>query len=99
MIKRLLDIGTCFAVVISNPKFIADSNYGSREYFILLRSEDLPEDVQPDDDTDGLVQIDMSEDEVEHFKQISEEVFERVHHTEDGRVYELKNNSFKKYIK
>ena len=88
MIKELLEKGTNFAVVVSNPTFIGSRDYGGREYFLLLKKEDEP----------GLIQLDLSDEETEYFRKVSEELFNRVHHTSDGRVYELKTQSFKESI-
>jgi len=40
----------------------------------------------------------MSEFDIDYFKTINDS-FIKVQHNEDGRVYELKNNSFKTYVK
>lgn len=115
MLKQLINSGIPFAVVVSYSKFISDSTFGGREYFVVMKEKDVPEDIEINKEEnikpkktkkdevkekpfdEGLSQIDLSEDDTEYFKIISEDIFERVHHTEDGRVYELKQNSFKTY--
>ena len=98
MIKELLEKGTNFAVVVSNPTFIGSRDYGGREYFLLLKKEDEPADLETEADENGLIQLDLSDEETEYFRKVSEELFNRVHHTSDGRVYELKTQSFKESI-
>jgi hypothetical protein len=44
----------------------------------------------------GLVERQLSEDEITHFKQINDS-FVKVIHRRDGRVYELKSLPFKPY--
>lgn len=46
----------------------------------------------------GLYEYEMTESEQEGFKSIQESQFNKIHHSKDGRIYELKSESFSDYF-
>jgi len=89
----------CFAVNVSINTFKGKGvDENSRDYFLIVQKKDLEklEDMNFERTSDykNVYERDMSEVEIIEFKTYQEK-FIKVKHNEYGRVYELKNNSFK----
>ena len=101
LIKKLLSEKICFAVCVSIRTFkISSIEDMSRDYFLIAFKRDLKKIGEKIDEQDseysGIQQHDMNKHEILFFKQNINE-FIKIQHNELGRIYELKNNSFKKY--
>ena len=89
----------CFAVNVSLNTFKwkgIDEN--SRDYFLIIHKKDLEElenmGFEITNDYEDVYERDLSMNEIAEFK-ANQEKFVKVQHNQFGRVYELKNNSFK----
>ena len=90
----------CFAVNVSLNTFkgkCIDEN--SRDYFLIVQKQDLKElknmNFKRTNDYANVYERDLSVSEIAEFKTYMDK-FVKVQHNQFGRVYELKNNSFKK---
>ena len=85
----------CFAVSASLNRL----DEGSRDYFLIVQEQDLKYlknmNFERTDDYANVFERDLSADEIKEFK-TNMDKFVEVQHNQFGRVYELKNNSFKK---
>ena len=90
----------CYSVVVSLVKHKMKSIEGSKkEYFIIVHRKDLRKLVGFDFYTSDvykhiIYERDLCSEEIDKFKEISDS-FVKVQHDSNGRVYELKENSFK----
>ena len=96
----LFEKGICFAVNLSLNTFKGkgiDAN--SRDYFLIVQKQDLKElknmNFKRTYDYENVYERDLSVSEISEFKTYMDK-FVKVQHNQFGRVYELKNNSFKK---
>lgn len=100
MLEKLIESGVCFAVVIAQSSFkVRHVEFGGKDTFILIASKDKIEGFEESETIQGTMEYDMSQEDLEYFKTVSEKLFQKVLHESEGRVYELKDNSFTEYIK
>jgi len=89
----------CFAVCVATCKFInQEVSAFAKDYFIIINKCDEERIKEltfyPADGYKQICQRSMSEDEIRIFRK-NKEKFVKVLHSDDGRIYELKNWSFK----
>ena len=104
ILEYLISKRICFSVCIStkeaNNRAITAN---SKDYFILVKKDDIRPKVKShwqfkcSNDHCTILQRDLNEDEVFEFKCMTE-LFNKVIHTADGRVYELKSESLKRHL-
>ena len=100
MLEKLIESGVCFAVVIAQSSFkVRHMEFGGKDMFILIASKDKIEGFEESETISGTMEQDMSQEDLEYFKTVSEKLFKKVLHKSDGRVYELQDNAFTEYIK
>jgi len=94
----------CFSVCVSTKEANNASLDGnSKDYFILVKKDDIRPKVKHrwqfkcSNDHCDVLQRDLNALEVCEFKGISE-LFNKVIHAACGRVYELKESSFKRHL-
>ena len=90
----------CFAVNVSLNTFKGKSiDENSRDYFLIVLKQDLNElknmGFNRTNDYPNVFERNLSIIEISEFKNNMDK-FVKVQHNQFGRVYELKNNSFKK---
>ena len=90
----------CFAVNVSLNTFNGkEIDENSRDYFLIVHEHDLKElknmKFKKTDNYANVYERDLSVSEIAEFKTYMDK-FVKVQHNQFGRVYELKNNSFKK---
>jgi hypothetical protein len=90
----------CFAVNVSLNTFKGKGiDENSRDYFIIVQKQDLKDlkgfGFHQTNDYQNVFERDLSVNEISEFKTYMDK-FVKVQHNQFGRVYELKNNSFKK---
>lgn len=90
----------CFAVNVSLNTFKSKGiDENSRDYFLIVQKQDLKElknmNFKRTNDYANVYERDLSVNEISEFKTYMDK-FVKVQHNQFGRVYELKNNSFKK---
>ena len=76
-------------------------DYYANDYFIIIHGRDKRKHgnyFSMSEDRSGICHHNLSKSEIQEFKARMEE-YRKVMHTADGRVYELKNNSFREYFK
>ena len=99
--EKLKEKNVCYSVIVSLVKCKLVSIEGSKkEYSIIIHQNDLEKlkglgFYTTDTYKFVIYERDLQDDEVLEFKKIIED-FEKVQHDKDGKIYELKNNSFKK---
>jgi hypothetical protein len=100
VLEILLESGLCFAVCIASSKFInREISAFSKDFFVIINKCD-EERVKELTfyQAEGYKQIcqrSLSEDEIRVFRK-NKDKFVKILHNEYGRVYELKQLSFKK---
>ena len=86
----------CFAVNVSLNRL----DESSRDYFLIVQEQDLKYlenmNFERTNDYPNVFERDLSVVEISEFK-ANMDKFVEVQHNQFGRVYELKNNSFKKF--
>jgi hypothetical protein len=91
----LFEKGICFAVNVGFNRLDENSKY----YFLIVQKQDLKDlknmNFERTDDYANVYERDLSADEITEFK-TNMDKFVKVQHNQFGKVYELKNNSFKK---
>lgn len=91
-----------FAVMVSVNSFKVSSDYFSRDYYILIHSNDCDKikkySFPVNRDVKGVCDKKLSPPEIESFKK-KMELFHKVQHNAYGRIYELKGNPFADYFK
>lgn len=90
----------CFAVNVSLITFKGKGiDENSRDYFLIVLKQDVKElknmVFHRTADYPNVFERDLSVNEIAEFKTYMDK-FVKVQHNQFGRVYELKNNSFKK---
>jgi len=90
----------CFAVNVSLNTFNGkEIDENSRDYFLMVQKQDLEElknmNFKKTDNYVNVYERVLSVSEIAEFKTYMDK-FVKVQHDQFGRVYELKNNSFKK---
>ena len=99
VLEILLESGICFAICIASSKFInREISSFSKDYFVIINKCD-EERVKELTfyQAEGYKQIchrSLSEDEIRIFRK-NKDKFVKILHNEHGRVYELKQQSFK----
>lgn len=90
--------GICYAVCVSITTFIMESvSGGGRQYFILILAKDKIKGFRfKPSEFKGCCEKELNRSEIKAFKDMQDK-FTKIIHNKDGRVYELINNSFKKY--
>lgn len=88
----------CFAVCVATSKFINQEVAAfAKDYFIIINKcdEERVKELTfyPTDGYKQIYQRSMSEDEIRIFRK-NKDKFIKVLSSDDGRVYELKDNSF-----
>ena len=100
--KRIKELDVTHAVVVNTMDF-NDSNKEVKDYFIVAKRKDKRtlqglgfrfRTVKPT----GVIERTLTPCEVTFFKTILHK-YDKVEDTEDGRVYELRGDSFKEYYK
>ena len=91
-----------FIVIVSvNTLRFIKAEYYSRDYTIILYHKDSAK-MKPinfmKSDMKLLFEKNLSPREIRLFKN-KQELFEKIKHTNDGRIYEVKGKSFKNYFK
>lgn len=98
--EQLSENNICFAVVVSQSQFTDKSDLFDRDYFIIISDKDRKKvrrlDFNQFQNSD-VCERNLSEKEIREFKSKIND-FQKVIHNEHGRVYELKDNSFKEYF-
>lgn len=89
----------CFAVSVSVNTFKSESiSDSSKDYFLMVQKQDLKDlkgrVFNQSNDYVNVFLHDLSVSEIQEFKQNMDK-FVKVIHNKFGRIYELKNNSFK----
>ena len=93
----------CYAVGVGVVELkIKGSGLSSRDYFLICANKDASKVKELgfhfcNDKKIEALERSMSTQEIIDFKAISDK-FTKVKHDAEGRVYELKNNSFKEYF-
>lgn len=90
----------CFAVIVSLNTFKGKGiDENSRDYFLIVHKQDMKDlknmNFKRTNDYANVFERDLSVDEITEFK-TNMDKFIKVQHNQFGRIYELKNNSFKK---
>lgn len=90
----------CFAVNVSLNTFKGKGiDENSRDYFLIVQEQDLSDlkgmGFHRTHEYPNVFERDLSVTEISEFKSNMDK-FVKVQHNQFGRVYELKNNSFKK---
>ena len=96
----LFENEVCFAANVSLNTFKGKGiDENSRDYFLIVQKQDLSKlkglGFRRTNDYPNVFERDLSVDEIAEFK-ANMDKFVKVQHNQFGRVYELKNNSFKK---
>lgn len=105
--EKLNEKGICYAVGValvtlkSEDAELYDRDYYDRDYYIIAAAGDKEQLLglkfkDSLDDNYDVIERDLNEEEVSLFKGLHDD-FIKVKHDENGRIYELKNKSFKKY--
>ena len=100
--ETLKEKGICYAVGVALVAFRSKcAGLCDRDYYIIAATKDKKQlrglkfyDSQ--DKIHDVVERGLNAEEIRLFKELQND-FIKVKHDENGRVYELKNNSFKKY--
>ncbi|HVA97450.1 MAG TPA: hypothetical protein VNG53_01030 [Bacteroidia bacterium] len=96
--EELFEKKSCFAVILSvNISKLKGMDFSEREYLLLITSAErlvLTYSFKKNKDYAGLYEHKLTDLEILEFKKNIEH-FIKVQHDQNGRVYELKNNSFK----
>jgi hypothetical protein len=92
-----------YIVVVSlNSLRRIEADYYSRDYYIIIFYKDAvkmkPANFFLSTDFKMVAERKMSSKDVELFKK-KQDLFEKVKHDKDGRIYEVKGGSFKNYFK
>lgn len=105
--EELFKKDICFAVCISNTKlktaeFGFTESFIGKDYFLVVKNRDVKSIDNWRKSKSSLkshrtVELNLNQIDVRAFKKIQDK-FVKVVHGNDGRVYELKGNSFKDYI-
>ena len=95
----------CFSVCISTKEANNSAiTANSKDYFILVRKDDIKPKVKArwqfkcSNDHCTILQRDLNADEVFEFKCMPSDMFVKVIHDANGRVYELKSESLKRHL-
>lgn len=98
--ESLINQNICFAVCVNMNSFVsAGEERSNKDYFILLHEEDAKKirgySYKVSKDYLNLKEKNMNDFQISEFKN-KMNLFEKVIHGKDGRVYELRDNSFRK---
>ncbi len=109
--KELIQNGVCFTIIQSNSFLTKAKIMHNQEYEIIALESDckelqrrfttnngfyIPENQK---NPEGIVSRILKLDEILEFNKLKEEYFTKVLDNANGRVWELKDKSFKKYYK
>ncbi len=99
----LFEKKVCYAVLVSVFTFKNKAiGIFSNEFCIIIDKRDLKKvgntAFYQNKEYDNIFEYNLNDNEITEFK-LNMNNYVKVKHTEHGRVYELKNNSFKKYMK
>lgn len=97
--EQLIEADICFSVGVNQSEFkIEGIDNNRKDYFILIMKEDNPEFAYFHSSSNRrCLEYELSENDIIHFKSIQDLFIKKVHNA-DGRIYELKNNSFSEYF-
>ena len=99
MIEKLLEAQICFALVVSQSTFrVPHLDISGKDIFLIVAEKDTQTGFEKSQTIPGLLEYNMSEDEFDDFKSNHLDKFQKVQHSSEGRVYELKQNSFLEYF-
>ena len=99
MIEKLLEVQICFALVVSQSTFrVPHLDISGKDIFLIVAEKDTQTSFEKSQTIPGLSEYNMSEDEFDDFKSNHLDKFQKVQHSSEGRVYELKQNSFLEYF-
>lgn len=101
-IKELDKKNICYSIGVSINSFKGKAlEMNNKEYFLMILDKDkalIKENKKfyGSKDYEQILMKDLNEVELDYFKKNSEK-YTKVQHDKDGRIYELKNNSFRRY--
>ena len=99
MIEKLLEVQTCFALVVSQSTFrVPHLDISGKDIFLIVAEKDTQTGFEKSQTIPGLYEYDLNDEEYEDFRTNHSEKFQKVQHSSEGRVYELKQNSFLEYF-
>ena len=103
LFTRLFKNDVVFAVCVAVNSFkIAGVENNSKDYYVIIHDKyfELFKDrrISRSNDYYNVWEIDLTYAEIEHFKNTQND-YVKVQHDVNGRVYELKNKSFKENFK
>lgn len=99
MIEKLLEVQICFALVVSQSTFrVPHLDISGKDIFLIVVEKDTQTGFEKSDTTPGIYEYDLNDEEYEDFRTNHMEKFDKILHSSEGRVYELKQNSFLKYF-
>ncbi len=101
--ELLINQNICFAVCVNINSFInSGEERSSKDYFILLHESDAEKMIgcsyRNSKDYPSLREKNMNNNQISEFKK-KIDLFDKIIHNKYGRIYELKNNSFKEMYK
>ena len=108
--KTLLEQGICFAVVQSNSFLTKHKIMQNQEWEIIAAEKDraklsrfvmnqgfyLPESHK---NPEGIISYVLDLNEIGEFKRLIPDYFDKVMENDNGRVWEIKDQPFKNYLK
>ena len=103
-IKEFDEKNICYSIGVSLNSFKGEGlEMNNREYFLMILEKDKAlisehKRFYGSRDYKNLLMKDLNETETNYFKK-NPEKYTKIQHDKDGRIYELKNNSFKEYYK
>lgn len=98
-LQTLLDNNICFSVVKSTTTALIGKFFASNYFVVILRKDHdkaLKLPFCKTKDYDDVFECDLDKDEIQYFKDNLELFTEKVI-PKEGKVFELKNNSFKQH--
>ena len=102
--EKLNEKNICYAISVTLIEFKSiGTGFTCRDYAIIIANTDLTKDqteklefINNSENDYEVLERELTYNEVSLFRAMKND-FLRVQHNEHGRIYELKNNSFKKY--
>ncbi|WP_139423007.1 hypothetical protein [Chryseobacterium mulctrae] len=112
MIKQLLESGVCFAVVQSYSYLTKAKIMENQQWEVIALESDQDKlrglgffrknnyySHESQKNPDGVMSKIMKQEDIREFKEKIPDYFDKVKETNDGKVWELKNYSFKRRLK
>jgi len=106
VLQKLIEENICFSVGVALNTFkIKGVDVGSKDYHFIAHGKDQQQlldlgfNFKSANEKDySIINFDLEKEDIRYFKSI-QDVFIKVNNDKNGRVFELKSNSFKKYYK